>query len=231
MAPTIVALHGFTGCGSDFKLINESWEAPGLEDTFEGNRERLKEYGEGFYLLGYSMGGRVALDFAVKHGDRLKGLILVGATAGIEDSRKREQRHDADVKLASRVRELGTEAFLEEWGRVSILASQQSFLKSLLPERKAHKPEYLAQLLEGIGTGSMESLWDKLGDVKCPVLLLTGGEDRKFTKLAERMVTRFFQGEHEVIEGVGHGVHLEAQQVFLEKVENFIEKTTKMSSL
>jgi 2-succinyl-6-hydroxy-2,4-cyclohexadiene-1-carboxylate synthase len=161
-----------------------------------------------FTLVGYSMGGRIALNAAFDlHIDRL---ILVGASPGIADEKEREQRRDADEALAARIEAIGIEAFATEWGSQPLFAGQPERTRNAAyADRLRNTPHGLAQALRGLGTGVMEPLWDRLPELTIPVTLITGARDEKFRALAEAMKERLPNATHVTIPNAGHAAQLE----------------------
>ena len=161
-----------------------------------------------FTLVGYSMGGRIALNAAFDlHIDRL---ILVGASPGIADEKERKQRRDADEALAARIEAIGIEAFATEWGSQPLFAGQPERTRNAAyADRLRNTPRGLAQALRGLGTGVMEPLWDRLPELTIPVTLITGARDEKFRALAEAMKERLPNATHVTIPNAGHAAQLE----------------------
>jgi 2-succinyl-6-hydroxy-2,4-cyclohexadiene-1-carboxylate synthase len=177
-------------------------------------------------LLGYSMGGRVALHVALAHPDLVQRLVLVGATPGIEDDAERAARRTADEALADRIEAIGVPAFLDEWLALPLFAG-------LAPEQ-AHRPERMANTAAGLasslrltGTGTQEPLWDRLGELTMPTLLVTGALDPKFTNIARRMLPRLGgPAEHVVVPDAGHTAHLEQPDRFSAELHAWLDAPT-----
>jgi 2-succinyl-6-hydroxy-2,4-cyclohexadiene-1-carboxylate synthase len=166
--------------------------------------------GERFALCGYSMGGRIALHAALALGNRVERLILVGASPGLADPAEREARRAADEALASRIGAIGVEAFADEWGAQPLFAGQpERVVAAAHADRLRNTPEGLAAALRGLGTGTMEPVWDRLGELAIPVTLVVGERDEKFRAIASRMAAALPHAEVRVIEGAGHAVQLE----------------------
>src|SRR5438067_6227965 len=134
-------------------------------------------------VLGYSMGGRLALQFAVTHPKRVRALILESASPGIEDERQRHSRAHTDDALAERILRDGIPRFVEEWERLPLLA-----LADHVPEhvraaqhalRLLNNPLGLANSLRGMGAGRQSPLWFQLPALRMPVSLIVGERDAR----------------------------------------------------
>lgn len=161
-------------------------------------------------LAGYSLGGRVALHAALARPERVRRLVLVGASPGLADAGEREQRRRADAVLADRIEAIGVEAFAAEWGRLPLWDGQPERVRDAADaDRLRNTPAGLADALRGLGTGALPSLWDRLGELAMPVALVVGERDEKFRTIAERMAERLPDARVEVIPGAGHAAQLE----------------------
>jgi 2-succinyl-6-hydroxy-2,4-cyclohexadiene-1-carboxylate synthase len=176
-------------------------------------------------VWGYSQGARVALDLALNLPDRVAALVLESGTAGIEDPDELQARIDRDEELAKRIESNPIEDFVELWERWPILSGQnRALVESQREDRLSHDPKALAAALRGIGQASYEPMWDQLGNLSMPTLLLTGGRDAKYCAIAERLLELIPNCEHEEIAGVGHSVHLEQPHAAPRAVEKFLDK-------
>jgi 2-succinyl-6-hydroxy-2,4-cyclohexadiene-1-carboxylate synthase len=161
-------------------------------------------------LVGYSMGGRIALYTALAMPELVERLVLVGASPGIEDAAEREQRRRADAELADRIEEIGVEAFAEEWGAQPLFAGQDARVSAAAhADRLRNTAGGLAAALRGLGTGVMEPLWGRLDELQMPVTLVVGQRDTKFRAIAERMAPAISGSRIELVAGAGHAVQLE----------------------
>jgi 2-succinyl-6-hydroxy-2,4-cyclohexadiene-1-carboxylate synthase len=166
--------------------------------------------GDRFTLVGYSMGGRIALYAALALPDHVTRLVLVGASPGIADPGAREERRRADAALADRIEAIGVEAFAEEWGAQELFAGQNARVAAAAhADRLRNTAAGLAAALRGLGTGVMPPLWDRLGELAMPVTLVAGERDIKFREVAERMAPAIPRCTVEVVPGAGHVVQLE----------------------
>ncbi len=164
-----------------------------------------------FVLVGYSMGGRIAVHAALALRERVERLVLVGASPGIADAAEREARLRADLSLADEIEGLSIEEFAARWAQTPVLAGQPASVRSLADEdRRRNTPAGLARALRGLGTGALPSVWDRLGELTMPVALVVGVRDEKFAAIAFRMAGAIERSEVVVVSGAGHAVHLEA---------------------
>jgi 2-succinyl-6-hydroxy-2,4-cyclohexadiene-1-carboxylate synthase len=159
--------------------------------------------------LGYSMGGRMALQVAVDRPDVVRGLVVLGATPGIEDDGERAARHAADVALAARIRREGVPAFVDHWLGLPMFAGLPPEAR-FEEERRRNTPDGLATSLERAGTGAQAPLWDRLGTIAVPTLVVAGEDDDRYAAIALRTAAAI--GRHAtvaLVPGAGHSAHLE----------------------
>ncbi len=179
--------------------------------------------GAGVYI-GYSMGGRLCLRTAVDHPDVVQALVLIGATAGIEDDDERAERRRADGELADRLERIGLDAFVEEWLDLPMFAGLPPWAR-FDRERRTNTAEGLAASLRCAGTGSMEPLWSRLDGLDVPVLCLTGSNDERYGRIAGRLVDRIGpSARHVVVDGAGHAAHLERPEHVVDAVLAFLDE-------
>ena len=174
------------------------------------------------HWIGYSMGGRVALGAAILAPERLNRLVLEGASPGLASEEERSARRSQDEELAQRLEGEGIESFVDAWAALPIFASQRR-LPQLLRDaerrrRLGNDARALAACLRGLGTGAQPSFWDRLGEVRAPVLLLTGGQDLKFSAIASAMSASLRESQALTVPSAGHAVHLESPEPWLEAV-------------
>ncbi|HVM08895.1 MAG TPA: alpha/beta fold hydrolase [Acidimicrobiales bacterium] len=182
----------------------------------------LAEHGPA-HFVGYSMGGRLALHVAVNHPTAVEKLVLVGATAGIDDPGERAARRAADDDLAASIERDGVDAFLERWLANPLFATLPAEANAM-ESRRANTAAGLAASLRLMGTGTQEPLWDALPRVTNDVLFLVGEVDQKFTALAHRMARAWGgRASVDVIEGAGHAVHLERPDEVARRIVAFLD--------
>lgn len=230
-----VVLHGFTGSAAAMAPLTSRLPDPVLALDLPGHgsgpiSEDLADYTMSaavagvvgttdhlgrFALVGYSMGGRVALHLALAHPDRVAALALIGARAGIDDPAERAERIAADEALADRIESDGIEWFADFWADRPLFVSQRSRLMpeqqaELRAQRLACDPRGLAHSLRGMGAGAVEPVGCRLGELAMPCALIAGADDAKFTAIAHQMAGPIPLATVCEIPDAGHAPHLEA---------------------
>jgi 2-succinyl-6-hydroxy-2,4-cyclohexadiene-1-carboxylate synthase len=173
---------------------------------------------ERFGVLGYSMGARVALHLAAACPQRIAALVLESGSPGLRDPEERRTRRAADEALAARIEHDGVAAFVDEWERLPLFASQATLspkvLLELRQQRLRNTATGLANSLRGMGTGAQEPLWERLHEIAAPTLIIAGALDLKFRHIAQEMARGMPQAHVEIVREAGHAVHLERPDVF-----------------
>jgi len=170
------------------------------------------------FVGGYSFGGRTALHVALARPDHVERLVLLSTTLGIADGDERAQRRGRDEALAAHIRNIGTEAFLDEWLAQPLFGG--------LPRRdhheRSHDAEGLARSLELAGTGTQAYLGDAVATLTMPTLVLCGANDEKFVREGHALAERLPNATLHVVEGAGHALHMEQPDVVAGLVVDFL---------
>lgn len=236
----IVFAHGFTQTGRSWTATADALsdvmeqievvapDLPGHGDAAElrGDLwqcgEALASVGGTATYVGYSMGGRVALHTALRHPELVERLVLIGATAGIEDDDQRLARRVSDNELADHIVRRSVPAFIDEWLDNPLFAGLTDET-AMREDRLRNTATGLASSLRLAGTGTQEPLWDRLGKIGCPVLVLVGQHDEKFTALGERLVDNVADGRLVIVPDCGHSVHLERPGAVVAAITDFLD--------
>lgn len=231
----LIVLHGFTGSAAAMSVITVPLSKGHRVIAIDliGHGESSKAVSEANYtidaavadidrviddlslapahLLGYSMGGRVALSYAVARPRRLSSLVLVGASAGIADPGERAARRSSDDHLADRLEAEGIEWFVDYWMAQEILRPRSGRAAAAEAmgrrQRLDNDPIALAGVLRGLGTGAMPPLHHALAGVDLPVAVVAGEADGKYRRIASELVLTMPDARLMVIPGAGHSVH------------------------
>ena len=181
-------------------------------------------------LVGYSMGGRVALHLATAAPDRVRSMILESSSPGIADPIERQKRVAADNLLADYIERKGVDAFVDRWESLPLFESQRNLpvaaRAALRGQRLQNNPLGLTNCLRGMGAGRQESLWPRLSSIEMPVLLVAGQLDVKYCRIAREMVNLLPNARLAIFDNTGHAVHLERPAAFDREVLEFLAPTT-----
>ena len=229
MPTTVVLLHGFAGTGRAWDPVAQRLDrerytalAPDLRGHGDARDARPVSFAAcvddvldaapaRFVLCGYSMGGRIALHVALAAPERVDRLVLVATTAGIDDETARAARRDDDERLAAFADGASIEQFADRWAAQPVFAGTPPDAARMWREDLVRNdPRALAAVLRAIGTGAMDPLWDRLGELTMPATVLVGERDAKFVALGERLAAALPAGELVVVPGAGHGLPREA---------------------
>ena len=177
-------------------------------------------------MMGYSMGGRAALRFALAFPDRLAALVLESTSPGIADADVRRDRIAADAALADRIEKDGTDAFVDEWERLPLWESQQNVPDAvreiLRKQRLSNRPIGLANSLRGAGTGTETPVHDQLGQILSPTLVVAGALDRRYVEIANILATSIPTSKAFIVPNAGHAVHFEQPRTLADATVSFL---------
>lgn len=248
--PDLVILHGFSGStrsmgavakdlSADFRTLSldllghgasEAPDDPGAY-TMPRCADQIVQVLDALiparaHLLGYSMGGRVALALCAMRAERVASAFVIGASAGIEDPTARAVRKRDDDALADRIECGGIPAFVDEWMAQPWFASQRKKLsETALEEARAQRLDNratgLAHSLRGMGTGAQPALQGALAEARAPICFAVGEHDAKFRRIAAELARRCSGARVEILPGAGHAAHLENPRACVNAARHF----------
>ncbi len=237
MGDPVVLIHGFTQSGPTWEPVAVrlarvhtviTVDAPGhggsaaVDADLGAGAELIGAAGGRAAYVGYSMGGRFALHLALARPDLVSRLVLISTNAGIDDPDVRADRRRADDLLADRIGRDGVEAFVRWWLSRPLFATLPAEAAAV-DSRLGNTATGLASSLRRAGTGTQEPLWDRLGELSMPVLVVAGKLDDAYLAGAHRLVEGIGANATLLaVPGAGHTVHLEAPEVFATAVEAFL---------
>lgn len=247
---TIIFLHGFTGSSFDWEPLTKYFsqdtaliflDLPGHGNS--GSPEKSSFFEEknlrnlifrfsSFldlrkpYLCGYSMGGRLALSFALTFPHFLSGLVLISSSPGINAKSERNKRIKADNKLVELLINDGITSFTENWLNLSLFSGLKNLKESDLSAYKNRKLKNdtigLIRCITGFGQGKTKNKWGKIKNIKIPLLVVTGSLDKKYCEIARLMKMRNKTIVTCVIDGASHSVHIEKPEITANSIINFL---------
>jgi 2-succinyl-6-hydroxy-2,4-cyclohexadiene-1-carboxylate synthase len=228
---TVLFIPGFMQRGDAWRPVAErvaqSYRSACVDFAGWTFEERLEEIGAaappGSVLAGYSMGGRLALHAALRDPGRYSALVLVGASAGIEDELERAERRAADDELAAWMELSPIGDVVARWESQPLFATQApELVEAQRPGRLSHDPRLLARLLRSAGQGAVPPVWDTLGILEMPLLVVAGERDTRYTRAAQRMAASVPRGEARLVPAAGHAPQLEAPDAVAELLLGFL---------
>jgi 2-succinyl-6-hydroxy-2,4-cyclohexadiene-1-carboxylate synthase len=247
-APVILFLHGFMGNSQEFneviELISDEFfcltvDLPGhgktqvldgdeyynMENTAYALIHLLDELRISHcFLVGYSMGGRLALYLTLHFPERFSKVVLESASPGLLTRAEQLQRMKRDEQIARKLVRSDFRSFLLNWYEQPIFGSikhHPQFL-NLIESRLQNDRLELAKSLRFMGTGCQPSLWDKLRDNKTPLLLLAGEDDEKFIEINRQISNICKFSQLKITNRCGHNIHFENSLAFVENIHDFL---------
>ena len=177
-------------------------------------------------LVGYSLGGRIALHFAAAYPERVRRLVLESASPGLATEEERRMRRASDEALATQVLDEGVAAFVDAWEAQPLFASRAGIDVAERARQRALRVRNdagsIAATLRGLGTGRLPSLWGRLPEIEVPTLLVVGALDATYAEIARRMADAMPHARVAEVAEAGHTVHLEQPNAWLAAVTGFL---------
>lgn len=245
----VVFLHGFLGSGRDWTeiidLLNSDYFCVTIDLPGHGNSADVgkhcyqfencahsivsiaAELGlSKFDLVGYSMGGRLALYTALNFPDKISKLVIESASPGLKTENERKARVESDNLLADKIQNTPITNFVNDWYQQPIFQSLKLHpekLKSMIHTRQKNSPDGLANSLKFMGTGVQQSFWEKLDKLPDSTHLIVGEVDSKFQAIAGEMRSLSDKIRVATIPDCGHNVHFEKPAEFAKTLKDFLK--------
>lgn len=241
---SVLFLHGFMGRGDDWTKLQDVFGAnvgvlapdlPGHGSALGGSSSAYTMDGASDLLgellndeqiqqttvIGYSMGGRLALHFALRHPERVGRLALISASPGLKTEGKRLKRRELDRQRATEI-ERDLSGFLERWYTMPLFASLENETKQrLIRKRSENDPAGLTRSLEGMGLGTQPSHWEHLQNIRVPAWAIAGANDPKFVSIAHEMAS-VSSIEAVAVPDAGHAIPSERPQALAELLRELL---------
>ncbi|HEV3377714.1 MAG TPA: alpha/beta fold hydrolase [Thermoleophilaceae bacterium] len=230
----VLFIPGFMQRGDAWRpvaeLLSERYPSALLDHRKHTLEGRLAEISAaagdgGAVAVGYSLGGRLALRAVLREPDRYAGLVMVGATAGLDEPVLRSHRAEADDRLAAWMEAAPIEEIVSIWERQPLFFDQsERLIEEQRPGRLAQDPAGLAMLLRTAGQGVLEPVWHELLTLDLPVLAIAGARDEGYVAAAERIADVAPHGHAAIVEDAGHAAHLQRPERVAELIEEFLNR-------
>ncbi|MEA5506799.1 2-succinyl-6-hydroxy-2,4-cyclohexadiene-1-carboxylate synthase [Halotia wernerae UHCC 0503] len=249
--PLIMFLHGFMGNINEFdeaiKLLDDNFSYLILDLPGHGKTQVIgsdKYYSMAntthalinlldelkitqCFLVGYSMGGRLALYLTLHFPERFSKVVLESASPGLVTAAERLERVKSDAQIARKLRRsLATShfyTFLLNWYSQPIFGSIKNHpeFEHMVKSRLQNYPIELAKSLQFMGTGSQPNLWQKVPENTKPLLLIAGEYDQKFIDINTEMAKICQVAQLKIINNSGHNTHFENTWEFVQNIKDF----------
>ncbi|MGE4170090.1 MAG: 2-succinyl-6-hydroxy-2,4-cyclohexadiene-1-carboxylate synthase [Candidatus Margulisiibacteriota bacterium] len=224
-SPALLCLHGFLGSPSDWAFLENSLAGMSVQKMFlpghhpnravpknfeaavqDFGQQIQSQYPEGVHLLGYSMGGRLALGIALAFPESVKSLVLISASPGLKTEAERHSRWQLDQTWAHRLRTETFESVLTDWYTLPLFSRFKTCAEfsDLFQERLSHNPKTLADGLESLSIVHQPNYWKQLDTLACPTLVIVGSEDSKYVQIAKSMACKRPKITLKIISGADH---------------------------
>jgi 2-succinyl-6-hydroxy-2,4-cyclohexadiene-1-carboxylate synthase len=245
----ILFLHGFLGCADDWEPIarrfsDKAWcialDLPGhgtstdldadtytLDGAIQAIHSLLNTLEvDRPLLVGYSMGGRLALGYALRYTDDVSGLFLESTSPGLESKTDQAARLQVDIQRARLIR-ADFERFLRAWFDLPLFASLRErgdLVEQLLARRRSQDAGEVSRAVEGLSVGSYPAQWDNLASLQFPISIVGGTLDPTYDRIGRAIAERVRLGEYSAVADAGHNVHLEQPAAFVDALEVFLAR-------
>ena len=158
------------------------------------------------WWVGYSMGGFLALRLALARPDLVEGLVLLATDAGIEDEAQRMAKRQADLALADGTEQHGMDWFFDRYyGDTPAVAALDAAARARMRARNTRSPAVgIAHTVRATTSGALPPVWDRLGEIAVPTLVMCGRADARFAPTAPRLAAALPRGRLAWIEDTGH---------------------------
>ena len=189
------------------------------EQFYEKVEEQTK--GEPSLLLGYSMGGRLAMNACVHRPSLWSGVIAVGADPGLISDDARSKQLQKDLEWARRFRSEDIQELLVEWDELPVFCGRSNCASREISELDSEKISRFFDVFSKARQGNMLPMLRKLKTP--PLLYISGCDDIKYTKIGQDLAAHCMQVRHQIIPNAGHRVPWESQDAFISEVSVFID--------
>ena len=233
-------LHGAVGAASDWRMLGkglaekgastrsvdlwrflqcESVSMPDFGKRLNADAAGEVSRGQRRILLGYSMGGRLALHALLEDGP-WDAAVIISANPGLRDPAEISSRRASDTVWATQALTLPWDGFLQKWNSQPILGGanrDEREDKKLIQRRRE-----IARSFVDWSVANQQPLWERLPEIKIPVTWIAGENDTKYRAIAEEAVSLLPDGKLAIAPGSSHRVPWDNEAWLLEELERLL---------
>lgn len=239
----IFALHGFLGSPDDWNILSgnvglrHDLNTPDLFASMPNGsmQEWAKAFNrhvaksdtsrKGSVLIGYSLGGRLALHALVEDPSLWSGAVIVSAQSGLADEKEKQARLETDKRWAARLEQEEWLRWIDDWNAQAIFRHDPSMERRQPPKERQQMHAFA---LQNWSLGRQNDLSRELSLLNLPILWMVGAKDDKYLLEAGGMSFSHPLSRKAVIEGAGHRVPWGKTKEFIEHIEQFINDLEEM---
>jgi 2-succinyl-6-hydroxy-2,4-cyclohexadiene-1-carboxylate synthase len=235
----VLFVHGFMGSSADWEDLASGLSAPafgidlpghGFTRGVEGDASWFEKTVLGIHdalekrniteinLVGYSLGGRVALHLASEFPGLVRRLVLESCHPGLELPSEKESRLFSDARWGDLFRS-NWPSVVDDWYEQDVFRSFSGDLDTLKAGKLGNDPELLSEALNGFSLGRQDSKWE----TKHRSLYITGRQDAKYVEIGQKLTLISPNTSLFVVDEAGHNVHLERPEAYLAALNQFLE--------
>lgn len=234
---TIYAMPGFLGLPSDWEMLSagelqvKKVVLLSLQDYLASSQNGLNHWAKSFnasiraqacqekrLLLGYSLGGRLAMHALLQDSSLWSGAVLISSHSGLKNELDKQKRLSNDHIWAERFENDSWESLMQAWNAQSIFAGSPLFFQR---NEKDYDRKILASHLRNFSLGQQRDLSLSLLQLTLPRLWMVGERDCAYTDLMQApMHSENFQ--RVVMTEAGHRAPWEKPESFLGCLKKFL---------
>lgn len=248
----LVLLHGFLGSGDDWQDVRRHWPdqraliTPNLPDArplLDGKDpthieaysqyawEQLKTHlPERFHLLGYSLGGRIAMHWASQAKGHIQSLLLESAHPGLPSQAAQQERLVRDRQWTQRFASQPLPEVLHDWYQQAVFQDLSDLQrKQMISARSQQDPTAVASLMQATSLGQQADWTSKLCQQKTFMAYITGGQDAKFMAIAQALQAQKPCLKLVLFDTLGHNCHAGAPAAFAQRISHLLSNEERPS--
>lgn len=221
----ILALHGFLGQSLDWTALSKHLPLTSIDLTLVSHPKLgLKAWGNAFkpeqrILLGYSLGGRLALHALAAEPSRWEAAVIISTHPGLKSEGEKQKKLLNDRSWADRFRTEPWPKLMEAWNRQPVFLGRPQTLKR---NESDYNRELLGEMLTGWSLGTQEDLSGIIAMLPMPILWIAGEDDVAYSKLAKSLTFANPRSKVWIAPQAGHRVPWEQSEMFCQQVRAVI---------